>query len=347
MSLFEGQIRFQLPSGEYLDGGVFVGSTEFLPLRVLRDDDEALKSEFDDWLSLEWAPRQDETRQRILEATGCLQRYEDLCEAVEKRTAVPIVGAGMSVASGLPTWTDFLCGVVTSVEHDSVRLAELLHAGRFEDAAQVIADAAGLLLLNEKIEHLLRLPKGAEVTGPVCLLPEIFNDIVVTTNLDEVLEAVYFPYVTERLPSLKGIEISKYPSARGNGPLALKLHGDRTDPKTRVLLPREYEDNYGERGKVRRALELLYQTQQVVFMGCSLVSDRTMQLLDELANSGTEMPRHYALLEVPEHGSERSERELFLTARGVFPIWYTAPHDEAMYALLDGMRVAADKRVTQ
>ena len=49
------------------------------------------------------------------------------------------------------------------------------------------------------------------------------------------------------------------------------------------------------------------------------------------------MPKHYAFLVKPSDNGERIERENFLTERGIYPIWYDLPHDEALMALLEGL----------
>jgi hypothetical protein len=51
---FEEQVEFRLCDGTEVDGGVFIGGTEFLPLEVLRQDPEAYRAEFDIWLNEVW-----------------------------------------------------------------------------------------------------------------------------------------------------------------------------------------------------------------------------------------------------------------------------------------------------
>ena len=51
------------------------------------------------------------------------------------------------------------------------------------------------------------------------------------------------------------------------------------------------------------------------------------------------MPKHFAFLPSPESEENRIEFEYFLTDKGIFPIWYEPPHDEALMALLDGLSI--------
>lgn len=43
---FEEQIAFRLEDGTPIDGSVFIGATEFVPVETLREDEAAYRSEF-------------------------------------------------------------------------------------------------------------------------------------------------------------------------------------------------------------------------------------------------------------------------------------------------------------
>jgi hypothetical protein len=105
---FEEQIQFRLADGTEIEGGVFIGSTEFLPVEILREDPNAYREEFNLWLDDVWKPEQQQRRNDILTLHANKKRYADLLEAVGRQQVVPIIGSGMSVPSGLPTWSDLL-----------------------------------------------------------------------------------------------------------------------------------------------------------------------------------------------------------------------------------------------
>ena len=65
-SFFEEQVRFRLDDGTEVEGGVYVGSTEFLPVETLRGDADAYQAEFDSWLNEIWVPAQQELRSKLL-----------------------------------------------------------------------------------------------------------------------------------------------------------------------------------------------------------------------------------------------------------------------------------------
>jgi hypothetical protein len=335
---FEEQLRFRLADGTEIEGGVYIGSTEFLPVEILHDDDVAYREEFLLWLSEVWKPEQTQRREEILSLVGNGRRYSDLKEVFGRQQVVPFVGSGMSVPSGLPTWADLLRRIRDYAKCDHNELESFLCAQQFEEAADFLASKMNIRLLNERIEHELRIDEPKEVRGPVLLLPALFPNLVLTTNLDRVLEHVYSISEREFGYVLAGEEIGQYRSLKSSTARCLmKLHGDCTRSIGRVLLTSEYETTYANESTVRAELSLLYRTSSLLFLGCSLGWDRTVSLIYEVAEGDLNMPKHYCFLQVPDKEEVRLDREHFLTERGVYPIWYNLPHDIALTALLDGL----------
>ena len=244
----------------------------------------------------------------------------------------------MSVRSGLPTWAEFLRKARGFTKCSSSALEKLIEASAFEEAADLLADNTNPRLLAERVEHDLRIDDYSVINGAVCLLPGLFLNLVITTNLDCVLERLYelcnapFGYI------LSGKDIAAYRRIKDpKGQFLLKLHGDCERQESRVLLSSEYWEAYSPNSPVREELTLLYQQHSLLFLGCSLGPDRTVSLIKHVAERDVNMPRHYAFLSIPENDADRITREDFLTRRGIFPIWYDFPHDEAITALLDGL----------
>ncbi len=337
-TLFEEQVAFRLEDGALIRGSVFIGGTEFLPVEVLRGDADAYQAELNAWFDEIWLPEQEERGDQILALHGNAKRYADLRQAVSRGQVLPLVGSGMSVPSGLPTWSDLLRRVRSFTKIDVAELEEHLRASAFEEAATLLASGTNPNLLNERIEHDLRIDDPEVIDGPVRILPAIFHDLLVTTNLDEVLEHHYracsepFAYV------LAGAELGRYRNIRGsNTRILLKLHGNCRRAEGRVLLKSEYEKAYAPSSDVREELTLLYRTHHLLFLGCSLGPDRTAKLVAEVASNDKNMPKHYAFLAAPDSDAKRVDREIFLTGCGIYPIWYEGGHDESLMALLAGL----------
>jgi hypothetical protein len=207
---FEEQIEFRLRDGTALEGSVFIGDTEFLPVETLLEDDDAYQAEFNTWLDERWIPAQRDRRSEILKLHANAKRYEDLRDAVARRQVVPLIGSGMSVPSGLPTWSDLLRAIRGFTTIDPEVLESLLAASAFEEAADLIASATNPNLLNERVEHELRLDDAAAIDGAVRLLPATFPGLVITTNLDEILERHYHTCGLEFNEVLAGQDIARY-----------------------------------------------------------------------------------------------------------------------------------------
>lgn len=344
---FEEQIVFRLKDDTPIDGSVFIGETEFLPVETLREDEAAYRTEFNAWLDEIWSPEQKDRRDQILGLHANAKRYADLYDAVARRQVVPLIGSGMSAPSGLPTWSELLRGIRTFTKIDPAKLEELLQAAAFEEAADLIAVGTNPNLLNERIEHDLRVDDPNIIDGAVRLLPAIFPDLVITTNLDDVLERHYDKCGSSFAHVLAGRELARYRQIKTQKlRFLLKLHGDCRHTESRVLLKSEYELAYAPGSDTREELALLYRTNHLLFLGCSLGPDRTVSLVADVAQSDKNMPKHYAFLSLPDSSITRIDRENFLTERSIYPIWYDGAHDESIRSLLAGLLGAAGESGT-
>ena len=215
---------------------------------------------------------------------------------------------------------------------------QLLDASAFEEAADLLASGTNSNLFNERVEHDLRVDDVEVIDGAVRILPVLFPVLVITTNLDDLLEQHYRCCEQPFSHVLAGLELAQYRQIKGlTERFLLKLHGDCRRPSSRVLLKADYEVAYAPEGLIREELTLLYRTHCLLFLGCSLGPDRTVRLIADVARSDKNMPKHYALLAAPDSDDELIDREIFLTERGIYPIWYDGTHDEAIMALLAGL----------
>ncbi|MEA2940512.1 MAG: hypothetical protein QOD09_1041 [Bradyrhizobium sp.] len=337
-SLFEEQLAFSLENGEPIVGRVFIGDTEALPVKLLQADREAYRFEFSNWLNEIWRPRQALLRDELLDLSGNKHRYVELKQAVSRHRVVPFIGSGMSVPMGLPTWWDLLVAIAEQVLGESDTIQPLLKDGCFEAAVDAIISRTNNKLFNEKIEHQLKLDDSSDLLGAVRLLPMLFPELVVSSNMDAVLERLYQACEMPFESILTGAELSTFRkfSAKGDR-ILVKLHGDYRKPTTRVLSSIEYDSAYGGGGLARAELSNLYRNRALLFLGCSLVGDRTLSIIKEVADADPDCPKHFTMLPLPGSRNEQIRREEFLTSHGVFPIWYDGDHDECVLALLSGL----------
>lgn len=122
--------------------------------------------------------------------------------------------------------------------------------------------------------------------------------------------------------------------------LLLKLHGDCETLAERVLLLSEYEEAYSEAGEVKEFLNRILFGQSLLFVGCSLNTDRTIKVMKEIVdeNSMETLPRHYAFMEL-KNDCDRVVIKRELAKANIFPVWFPEDtHDESIEALFTLMQ---------
>lgn len=322
------------------DGVITIGRFSYTASDVLNlAGEDAYQQAFNDWIWEEWIPTRSDRKNEILRINSNASRYEDLKQMISSSRAIPFVGSGMSAPTGFPTWAKFLRETCRQTRGFTVtQLDRLLRCGDYETAASRVFAGMPPQLFNEQFEANFQLLPGRDIKGPVQLLPFLFDSIVITTNFDAILEGVYGNRRQTFQTTLKGLEIEEYRKKVAIGARCLlKLHGNYTETNGRVLLKEEYDAFYEPGCKGRKELSHIFQSGGLVFLGCSLLQDRTMLLLKEIADSDANMPRHYAFLQKPGTNPKTKEREHFLTERNIFPIWYDGDHNDDIEALLVGL----------
>ena len=251
---------------------------------------------------------------------------------------LPLVGSGMSVPTGIPTWTGFLRALRPHSTMTEKQLEDLLSKWAYEEAAECLAATMPGRLFDERVEHDLRIDEPEKICGAALFLPELFDKVVLTTNLDDLLEIMYNKSGRRFSHILCGQAIGEYRKVKATSErVLLKFHGDCRSRGGRVLGKVEYDVAYANGSPIREELTTIYRTHSILCLGCSLNPDRTVGLLADTAKLDPGMPKHYAFLQHPNDIDALREREHFLTDRDVFPIWYLGDHDEAIQSLFVGM----------
>ena len=107
----------------------------------------------------------------------------------------------------------------------------------------------------------------------------------------------------------------------------LKLHGDAEDYETYVFTEEQYEAGYGNpvdfTKPLPKALRQIFISHSLLFLGCSLNKDRTLDLFDQVRrDTEFEVPDHFAILPSPEGLAAKNAKEGFLLNLKIRPIWY-------------------------
>jgi hypothetical protein len=300
---------------------------------------EAYKQAFNDWIWDEWIPARRDRKNELLKLYSNENRFNELRQMIANSRAIPFVGSGMSSPTGMPTWGNFLREICKQTK--TIRVSELnalLATGKFEKAATRLFGAMPPQLFNERFEGSFTIKPSQVVSGAVRLLPYLFDSIVITTNFDGILEDVYTSRDKVFQEILYGMGVGEFRRKFVSGSRCLlKLHGNYNVTRGRVLLADEYNGFYKPGCNGRDELTLIFRRGGLVFLGCSLLQDRTMALLKEVVDTDNNMPRHFAFLQCPKTKKKTIEREHFLSERNIFPIWYDGDHDVDIEALMVGL----------
>lgn len=336
MHPLDERFREQCEASIDSNGAITLGGVSYDPVELLeRLGQDAYKKAYDTWQAEDWLPiKQDQVKEWIYKY-DCLERFENLCDALKLNSVIPYVGAGMSVPSGFCMWGKALERLHARSTLPKARFDELIAIPDFELAALEISENIPPAAFEESFQSLFPDRNDHMILGSVRYLPAIFNsNDVVTANFDRILERVYRQYDSHGFPEVVwGDRLSAFQRLNSEGRQCLiKIHGDRSWQDFRALNKTEYEALYAIDGMCTELLTRLFGSRVLLFLGCSLNLDRPMQIFQKLSVKTPGNQRHYAFLHAPP-AEERIAREHWLAERSIFPIWYEGDHDECLEAI--------------
>lgn len=270
--------------------------------------------------------------------------YEDLMKDYQRGCLLPFVGAGLCVFCGYLQWPSVLKRLAKFVFSEDKRseIEAMIAADQLLQAAQEIHDHYPRMLKElqkiisyEKIQH---CDTQKLYASAVYVLPYLFGEsLVMTTNFDRVLEEVY-----ERHHAKFGKIVTPYDpdlltQIRQKNPHCLfKLHGDIGpeihDAEKLVFTKTQYDKAYAANGPLMQELPLWFQNRKLLFLGCSLAMDRTMEILQTVTAKNSELD-HYAILACkPE---DRGRRTVEMGRLGISPIYYPDGKHDAVRVILE------------
>ena len=258
------------------------------------------------------------------------QTISSLARTLRSPTGViPFIGAGASAPFNYPLWGDFLVSNALGDE-EKAEVSRLVQENRFEDAADIVSQGERKVTFDEHVAKAFgRPPTVADLKRQVVWrLPLIAAGPIITTNFDPVIESVYEAQgraFTADQVLFSVLQPDATVAALQENRLALvKLHGDARNPNSRTFTAVEYKENYGNTenpGKLEQIATVLYTNRPLLFVGCSLMTDRTLASL-KLVHARNPYLIHYAILAAPLSTQRLDERCRELEAAGIRPLWY-------------------------
>jgi hypothetical protein len=314
------------------DGQIYIEGYGFYCSEILASDKEAYKQAFEDW-------KNNRIHELIEKAENMLQkfninsRFDALKRQYKNKKLNLFLGAGISIPSGYKSWPDMLFYLQSHTDRISEEeMHKLIQEGKYEEAAQLLYDKLGATRFNELLENEYNLDKE-EIKSSVNFLPLAFQEShIITTNFDNIIKNVYENNrlkFDEIILGFEEEEIVKLLNSENR--LLIKLHGRANNPQKRILTQEEYDKFYSEHN-LKKSLENIMHS-SLLFIGCSLNTDRTIKSMMEITKENPSLARHYAFLQLNEQDN-KEEIEKHLAKANIFPIWYDDDHDESIEAFL-------------
>lgn len=262
---------------------------------------------------------------------------------------LPFVGAGLT-APVYKGWASVIEELGTHLANEDTRdeLRRLLDLSKLPgadedlllEAAQLLEERRGKLNLARDLVHHFSRKKLHDKWpivqgGAIWLLPDLFECPVLTTNFDEAIEMIYplrgvVPFNTLDPTSSR---LRNRAAKMRNTPCVFKLHGtvsgDMMDYDTLVFTKSQYYTQYGTEGEIRTALRRFVDARSLLFLGCSLYQDKTVDVLKEAAGEGAV---HYAIVHCGESDLDRRVRDL--SDAGIRAIVYKNEQHDSVRAVL-------------
>ena len=267
--------------------------------------------------------------------------FLDLVDVIKRQRIAPFIGAGACLPAGYPSWGQALQNLANQMGGTTpAEVKDDLDSYQYLRVAEVLYEKNEYIFQNF-VQTEFRLKPNHEDTKSVFppiieLLPALAKSCIVTTNFDCLIEKCFERYTG------KPLDGHMYGKQAHNGFVSrllkgehclMKLHGDSEQAQSYVFTDSQYKEAYGDgeidfTKQLPRSLRQIYISYSLLFIGCSLEQDRTLELFKSVKDEGHfEIPTHFALLANcnPEDKAEKMGR---LLSMNIKPIWYPAPNGD-------------------
>ena len=278
--------------------------------------------------------------------------YSKIVAEQKSGSLIPFVGAGISVFCGYKLWGAVIRELAEFILIEDKRKAALkqIDNGAYEKAAQMILKSYPAMLdqLPTLIspDKLIDCPPEKLRASAAFVLPYLFQrGLVITTNFDRVLEYVYLNWRGEPIQAVTPNQQDRLAQLRQNQSLGLfKLHGDIGSEAVSiddlVFTGEQYKEKYADGSPLVQELTRWFESHRLLFLGCSLNVDRTMDVLKNVTLTQPGI-RHYAILGCQK--SDIPQRLKELSDLGILPIFYDNKNHNAVRVILERLLEETDQ----
>ncbi len=267
-----------------------------------------------------------------------VDHFIQLVDLMYAGAVVPFVGAGISASAGFSTWRDHLRHQGKTAHIAAERIEGLLASGAFETVLEEIEAVRGREVFIQEIRD--EFSRNLTIPDVVWRISELFADTVITTNYDRLLEQSFDTGEAGRVQVINGLSALEKPDPKKI--TIIKLHGDIQNPKRCILSKNQYDEAYGNGSlnmhkPIPKLLAYHYKNSSLLFLGCSLINDRTVQVFKQIkAGMGEEeeTKQHFSIEQAPETLEEIALRNAELAKLGITPIWFEKERYELVESIL-------------
>ncbi len=270
--------------------------------------------------------------------------YSQLLQSMisNRNQIVPFIGAGISMFA-FNTWGGLLQDLLEQTDQsDEVKaeITELIKKGSYFEAADKLEGTINSDIFYFSLASAFSESNFVEENGvpkipdnaAVRWIPKVFvNSRLITTNYDSVLEWAYAEqnlYLKVCTPSDDRMFMQFVPRR------LFKIHGSYdSNYEDIVLTSKSYNEKYDPQSALYNNFKIIVRNSILFFIGASLRSDKTLDLLKELATELTTKGghycgnMHYAILHIDDN-EDKVERKKELAKYKIMPILYTdSDHD--------------------
>jgi NAD-dependent SIR2 family protein deacetylase len=258
-----------------------------------------------------------------------LQRFDQLVEQLNAGNVVPFIGAGLSKAGGFPTWEEHLRTQGRTAGINKAHIEELLDHGKYETVIDEIEASRGRDVFVQEVRD--AFSKTGKITNITLLVTELFTDTVFTTNYDRLIEQAFETGKEDALQIIDCMNALADPET--DRVTIYKLHGDIRTPSRCILSKNQYNQAYGNGDidlhlPIPKLLEYCYTNNSLLFLGCSLNNDRTVQAFRAIKQGHESkygdivIPQHFTIEQAPETETDLVARNEYLLRLGITGIWF-------------------------
>lgn len=267
-----------------------------------------------------------------------VDHFIQLVDLMYAGAVVPFVGAGISASAGFSSWKDHLRRQGKTAHIASDHIEALLASGAYETVLEEIEAVRGREVFIQEIRD--EFSRNLTIPDVVWRISELFTDTVITTNYDRLLEQSFETGEAGRVQVINGLNALEQPDPKKI--TVIKLHGDIREPKRCILSKNQYDEAYGNgelnmHKPIPKLLAYHYKNSSLLFLGCSLSNDRTVQVFRKIREGmgeEEETKQHFSIEQVPESLEEIAQRNAELAKLGITPIWFEKERYELVESIL-------------